>query len=299
MNYLLHLIIYFDIYVIVALSLNLVVGYAGILTLAHAAYFAVGGYAYALLTLILGWDFFVAAMAAALIAAMLSLALSLPSWRLRGDFFILGSLAVQVLIFSAVRNWASPNAPLGSWTNLTNGLFGIPGIPKPDIFGFSFTAVPSYALFATFIAAACGFLLWCLKSSPWGRLLLVMREDELAARGLGKNTRLLKVQVFAFSCAFAAIAGALYAGYVSYLDPSSASLDESILMLSMVLVGGLGNFRGPIVGAAVLIALPEILRLVAYSDAQAAQLRLLIYGLLLVLLVHFRPAGIAGNNRMD
>jgi len=126
-----------------------------------------------------------------------------------------------------------------------------------------------------------------------------MRDDELAVRGLGKNTRLLKVQAIAVSCGFAAVAGVLYAGYVSYLHPSAASLEESILMLAMVLVGGLGNFRGPIIGAAVLIGLPEILRFAELPDAQAAQLRLIIYGTLLVLFVHFRPAGLAGNYRMD
>lgn len=299
MNYVLHLLIYFDIYLIVALSLNLVVGYCGLLTMAHAGYYAVGGYTYALLSVTLGWGFFPAVLAAVLVAAVLSLAVSLPAWRLRGDFFVLGSLAVQVLIFSLLYNWSNPSAPLGSWSNLTNGPFGITGIPKPEFFGYRLATPASYAVFASLVALACGFLLWRLQASPWGRLLTVMREDELAARGLGKNTRLLKVQALAFACGFAAIAGALYAGYVNYLDPSSASLDESILMLSMVLVGGLGNFRGPILGAALLIALPELLRFADLPDAQAANLRLMIYGILLVLFMHFRPAGIAGVYRME
>ena len=299
MNYVLHLLIYFDIYLIVALSLNLVVGYCGLLTMAHAGYYAVGGYTYALLSVTLGWGFVPAVLAAVLVAAVLSLAVSLPAWRLRGDFFVLGSLAVQVLIFSLLYNWSNPSAPLGSWSNLTNGPFGITGIPKPEFFGYRLSTPASYAVFASLVALICGFLLWRLQASPWGRLLSVMREDELAARGLGKNTRLLKVQALAFSCGFAAIAGALYAGYVNYLDPSSASLDESILMLSMVLVGGLGNFRGPILGAALLIALPELLRFADLPDAQAANLRLMIYGILLVLFMHFRPAGIAGVYRME
>lgn len=299
MNYILHLLVYFNIYAVVALSLNLVVGYCGMLTLAHAGFYAVGGYAYALLTLQAGWGFLPAVAAGTALAAFLSLAVSLASWRLKGDFFVLASLAVQALIFSALYNWSSPGEPLGSWKNLTNGPFGITGIPRPDLFGWSPSTPAAFALFSTVVAALCGLILWRLQSSPWGRLLLVMRDDELAARGLGKNTRLAKVQALAIAAAFASVAGALYAAHVRYLDPSSATLNESILMLSMVIVGGLGNFRGPLVGAAILILLPEALRFLHLPDAQAANLRLLIYGLLLVMMMHFRPQGIAGTYRMQ
>jgi branched-chain amino acid transport system permease protein len=299
MNYLLHLLVYFNIYVVVAMSLNLVVGYCGLLTLAQAGFYAIGGYVYALLALNLGWGFGPAALAGAGVAALLSLFVSVSAWRLKGDFFVMVTLAAQALIYSLLYNWTSPGEPLGSLRNLTNGPFGITGIPRPTVFGWRVSDPASYAVFSTAIAAICLFLLWRLKTSPWARLLLSMREDELAARGLGKNTRLAKVQAFAISGAMAAIAGALYAGHVRYLDPSSASLDESILMLSMVLVGGLGNFRGPAVGAALLIALPEVLRFLNLPDAQAANLRLLIYGALLVLIVHFRPQGLAGTYRLQ
>ena len=299
MNYLIHLLIYFDIYVIVALSLNLIVGYCGMLSLAHAAFYAVGGYAYALLALTLGWGFLPAIAVAAIICALLSLAVSLPAWRLKGDFFVLASLAVQALIFSLIYNWSDPNAALGTWQNLTNGPFGIPGIPKAEIAGFKFARPTSFIWLATAVAAVCGFVVWRLKKSPWGRVLISMREDELAARSLGKNTRLLKVQAIAIASGLVAFAGALYAAHVSYLDPSSASLDESILMLSMVIVGGVGNFRGPIIGAFVLIALPELLRFTHLPDAIAANLRLGIYGLLLVLMMHFRPQGLGGEYRLN
>jgi branched-chain amino acid transport system permease protein len=286
MNYLIHLLIYFDIYVIVALSLNLVVGYCGMLTLVHAGFYAIGGYAYALLTLVMGWGFLPALFTAVLLAATLSLAVSLPAWRLKGDFFVLATLAVQALIFSLLYNWSDPNASLGTWNNLTNGPFGISGIPKPKILGFAVTDSPS-------------FFVWRLTSSPWGRVLVAMREDELAARNLGKNTRLLKVQALAIASGLVSVAGTLYAAYVGYLDPSSASLEESILMLSMVIVGGVGNFRGPVIGAIVLIAVPELLRFLDFPDALAANFRLAIYGLLLVLMMHFRPQGISGKYRLS
>lgn len=299
MNYLIHLLIYFDIYLIVALSLNLIVGYTGMLTLAHAGFYAIGGYAYALLSLKLGWGFLPAAVTGSLIAAMLSLIVSLPAWRLRGDFFVLATLAVQALTYSALYNWTSSDATLGSIRNLTNGPFGITGILRPTIFGWQVSTQFAYGIFATVTAGFCALIVWRLTSSPWGRLLQAVRDDELAAQGLGKNTRMIKLQVVAIGSGLAAIGGALYAGHVRYLDPSSASLDESILMLSMVIVGGLGNFRGPIVGAALLILLPEALRFVALPDAIAANMRLLIYGVLLIVMMQFRPQGIAGDYRME
>jgi len=299
MNYLLHLLVYFDIYLIVALSLNLVVGYTGQLTLAHAGYYAIGAYAYALLTMNCGWGFFPAAAFGMAVAAVLSLAVSLCALRLKGDFFVLSTLAVQALIFSALYNWHTTDAPIGSFRNLTNGSFGIVGISPPTILGYKLTTLPVIAAFATIIAGFAGWIVWRLSSSPWGRVLIAMRDDELAARGLGKNTRLLKIQAIAISSALVAIAGALYASHVRYIDPTSASLEESILMLSMVIVGGLGNFRGPLVGAAMLVGLPEALRFLELPDAQAANLRLLIYGLLLILLMRFRPQGIAGDYRLE
>lgn len=298
MNYVLHILIYFDIYAILALSLNLVVGYCGLLTMAHAAYFAVGGYAYALATLTLGWGFIPAAALAMSMSALLSLAISLPAWRFRGDFFVLISLAVQTFIFSLLYNWAEPNAQIGSWRNMTNGPFGLAGIPKPEILGFKFSSIGAFFSLATIALVGCALLFAIIKRSPWGRLLKCMRDDELALRGLGKNTRLAKLQALATACAFAGLAGALYAGYISYLDPSSGSLDESILMLCMVLVGGVGNFRGPLVGALVLLLVPESLRFLHMPDVIAGNVRLMIYGILIVVMMHVRPQGLAGEYRL-
>lgn len=298
MDYALHLLIYIAIYGIVALSLNLVVGYCGLLTLAHAGYYAIGAYTYAIVSLKFGWEFLPAVCVAALVSAILSLLVSLPAWRLRGDFFVLASLAAQTLIASILVNWFSDSAPFGTWSNLTNGPIGITEIPAPAVFGFKFRTTISMAVFTTAVAAICILVLWRLKHSPWGRLLISMRDDELAARSLGKNTRLAKVQAFAISSALVAVAGSLYAAYVHYIDPSSASLDNSILMLSMLIVGGLGNFIGPIAGAVVLVALPESLRFLALPDTQAANIRLMIYGIFLILFMHVRPQGIAGNYRL-
>ncbi|MBV9126370.1 MAG: branched-chain amino acid ABC transporter permease, partial [Planctomycetes bacterium] len=223
MNYLLHLVIYLSIYAIVALSLNIVVGYCGRLTLAHAGYYAVGSYAYALVALKLGWGFLPALALAVGLAAVLSLAVSLPTWRLKGDFFVMVSLAVQTLIFSVIYNWTSADDEPGTWKNLTNGPFGLAGVPSPAIIGIKFDTLSSMALLSLVLAGVCFLLGWALLHSPWGRVLQAMRDDELVARGLGKNVRLLKAEAFAVACGMAAVGGAIYASYVSYVDPSLAS----------------------------------------------------------------------------
>jgi branched-chain amino acid transport system permease protein len=299
MNYLLHLSIYLSMYGIVAMSLNLAIGYCGLLTLAHASYFAIGSYVYALITLKLGWDFLPAMLLGVLISAVLSLAISLPAGRFRGDFFVMVSLAVQTLLFSLFYNWTSTGAEPGTLQNLTNGPFGLSGIAKPKILGWQLQSIESMAGLALLLLAICAGICWLLVSSPWGRLLKVMRDDELAAKGLGKNTQLVKIQAFAISCGMAAVAGTIYAAYVSYIDPSTASLDESVLMVCMVLVGCVGNFRGPLVGALLLVLIPELLRFAAIPDAIAANLRLILYGVLLVVMMHVRPQGISGDYRID
>jgi branched-chain amino acid transport system permease protein len=287
MNYILHLLIYLDIYIIITMSLNLLIGYGGLFQLAHAAYYGIGAYTTALLMVGLGWGFVPAIICSIIVTGCLSLLVSIPAWRFRSDYFVMLSLAVQVTIYSLLYNW----------TGLTKGPFGITGIPKPTILGYKIDTLPNMFILYTVIAIICGVILYVLLRSPWGKALKAMRDDELAARGLGKNTRLFKLQAFLIACSMVALAGGLYATYVSYIDPTSFTLDESILMLSMVIVGGTGNFRGPIVGALILIAIPEILRFVHIPDAFAANIRLLIYGLLIVTMAHFRPQGLAGKYR--
>lgn len=299
MNYILHLLIYFNIYAIIAISLNMVVGYTNLLTLAHAGYYAIGCYTYALVTLKLNLGFLPALFIAFFVSSLMSLAISLPAWKFKGDFFVLVSLAVQVFLYSLLYNWVSSDAGIGTLKNLTNGPYGISGIPKPSILGIKFDSIGLIFILSTVILGICLLISWNLIKSPWGRLLKGIRDDELLARNIGKNVRLAKIQVIATACGMAAAAGTLYASYISYIDPSTAALDNSILFLCMVLVGGLGNFRGPIVGAAVMLLIPEILRFLSIPDTVAANVRLLLFGLLLVLIVRLRPQGIAGEYRIE
>ena len=299
MNYVLHLTIFFCMYVILSMSLNLVVGYLGRLNLAHAAYAAIGAYTYAIATVALNWTFIPSMVLAVSIAVIMSLALSLPSWRFRGDFFILITLVVGTLIHGAIQNWFTFGQKIGSWANMTNGPFGISGISKPDIWGIRLDTISGVCALSLILAGICAFIIFVLTQSPWGRLLKCLRDDELVLRGLGKNVRLIKLQAFAFSSGMAAVGGVIYATYISYLDPTIASLDESILLLCMLCVGGSGNFRGPVVGAMVLLLLPEVLRFTPIPQNISGNVRLLAYGLLLILIVHLRPEGIAGEYRIE
>ncbi len=299
MTYALHLLIYLSVYTMIALSLNLIVGYCGRFTLAHGAYFAAGAYTYALATIVLRWNTLLALLLAVFVGAVLSSGLSLAAPRMRDDFFVIESLAVQVLLFSMLYNWSSTEARLGTWRNMTNGPSGIGGIPSPRILGTTIESLGGISCIAIVVMGLSFLLVWLLVSSPWGRLLLAVRDDHVVVRGLGKNPFLIESEVFGIACAIAALAGAVYAIYVGYIDPSIGSLDQSILMLSMVVVGGAGNLMGPVVGAALLVLIPELLALLRIPGPLAANLRLALYGLLLVIMVHLRPQGVAGKYRVE
>ncbi len=168
------------------------------------------------------------------------------------------------------------------------------------ILGYEIASVPGVALLFTLIAGGFLLLIWRLLSSPWGRVLKAMRDDELATRSLGKDVRLLKVQALALACAMAAMAGGMYASYVSFIDPSSGSLSESILFLSMIIVGGRRQQFPRTAGRHTpAVADPEGLRFLALPDTLAVDLRLFLYGVLLIVLMHIRPQGIAGDFKLD
>lgn len=299
MDYVFHLLIIFSVYAVLAQSLNLVTGYLGYLSLAHSIFFAIGCYAYAITTRMYDWSFIGALILAISLGAAISLALSIPALRLRGDYFVLVSIAAQVLILSTLRNWGPSDAPLGSFQNLTNGAVGIRAIPPPAILGIQFDTNATISVLALGLLTTSSLLARRLGKSPWARALMALRDDELVARGLGKRAGLLKIQVFGISAGLASAAGVVYASYVRYVDPSTASLDRAVLILSMVIIGGLGNWYGPALGAAVLVALPEVLRIIAIPAYYASEVRVLAYGLLLLIIVHAVPTGVAGSYRVE
>lgn len=288
MSYILHLSVFFEIYVIVAVSLNLLIGYGGLIQLSHAAFFGVGAYTAAQLWMN-GVGFSPGLFGAGCVAGLMSLLVSLPSWRFKGDYFVICSLAVQVLLFSLFRNWVS----------LTGGSYGISEIRNyVTISGEKATESILFVIFAGVTLLAVGILALA-KASPFGRSLQAIRDDELAARSIGISVRRIKVEAFMLASVMVGVAGAMYGAYLGYIDPTSFSLEQSFLMFSMVVVGGTGNLRGPLVGAGTLIVIPELLRLLEVPDALAGNFRLLAYGLLLIGMMHWRPQGLAGKYKFD
>jgi len=285
MNYLLHILIMINLYVVLTLSLNIVVGYVGLLSLCHAAFYGAGAYITTLLMMNAGLGFVPAVIIAILGSIALSIIIGIPSLRLKGDYFVLATLGFQIIVFVILYNWVG----------LTRGPYGIPGIPQPKIFGWKVDTLLEFFIFSTMISIFCGFLIFLITYSPFGRTLKAIREDEVGAAALGKNVPKFKTRAFIIGAAFAAIPGALFATYFRYIDPTSFTLMESIFILSIIIIGGTGNLSGPILGSIILVLLPEVLRFLQIPDAIAANMRQIIYGLILVLLMRFRSQGLLGE----
>jgi branched-chain amino acid transport system permease protein len=277
------------IYTILGLSLNLVVGYGGMLSLCHAAFYGIGAYAYSLLLMKAEWPFLPAVGAAITITAIVAFLFGAVALRLRGDFFILATLGFQTIAFAVLYNW----------TDLTRGPYGIAGIPRPRFFGLQFESAWANFLLTAAVAVLVWWIMRRLTGQPFGRTLQAVRDDEVAAQSVGKDSIAFKRSAFAISGALAAVAGVLFSGYLSYIDPTCFTLDESVFVLCVVVIGGAGTLRGPVLGACILVLLPELLRFVGLPDAVAANLRQIIYGLLLILMMRFRPQGIAGRYAFD
>jgi len=289
MSYLLRILTMISIYSILALSLNLLVGYTGLLSLSHAAFYGIGAYVSTLLMMKVGLPFLPSLFLAIASASLLSFTISLPSLRLKGDYFVLASLGFQIIVFSILYNWV----------DLTGGPYGLPGIPLPSLFGIEVASSASYFVFSGLIAVICCGLLHLIGNSPFGRALRAIREDEMAASVLGKNILGFKVRAFVISAGFAAVAGALFAGYLRYIDPTSFTIMESIFILSIIIIGGTGNISGPITGTVLMVVLPEALRFLGLPDRIAPNMRQIIYGMLIILIMRYRPQGISGEYRFE
>jgi len=284
-DYLLHVLILISIYTTLSVSLNLISGYTGLLSVAHAALFGVGAYIAALLALHLHVGFLVGVVCAALGAGMIAIAVAAPSLRVHDDYFVLTTFAFQVIAFSVMNNWIG----------LTNGPMGLPGIPQPIVFGLLISSHVQFLVLTVVFAAIAVMLVNRLVRSPFGRVLKAIREDEVFAQSLGKNVTRYKLQVFVIGGALAAVAGALYAHYISFIEPTSFTLQESIFILAIVIVGGSGSIAGSVAGPVLLVALPEALRFLGMPSSIAANVRQILYGALLVVCMMFRPQGLFGE----
>ncbi len=289
MEYFLHILILINIYIIIAISLNLIAGYTGLLSLAHAAFYGIGAYAAALMWLYLGTGFWVNIWIGILFSAILGVIIAYPSLRIYDDYFAIATFGFQMIVFSIFNNWV----------DFTKGPMGIPGIPSPSIFGYSINTHMDFFLLSLFFVLITYWLVKRLVDSPFGLILKGVREDEIFTKAAGKNVTKYKIWVFVIGGALASIAGALYASYISYIDPTSFTINESIFMISIVIIGGMASLRGSVLGAVVLVILPEALRFIGLPNAVAANLRQIFYGALLVLFMMFRPRGFIGEYELS
>jgi len=275
--YHLHVMIMAGIFSILALSLNLLLGYTGLLSLGHAAFFGIGAYASALLTLRLGWPFPAGFLAAAVLAGAAGYAIGRLALRLRGAYFVLVSIS-----FAGVISLVSVN-----WIELTNGPLGLPGVPAAELAGFSFRSKIA-AYYLVLVVAGLSFAV-ChrLVGSRIGRALVAIRENEALAGAVGIDTTRYLVLATVISAAMAGVAGSLYAHYTRFVSPEVFLFSYTVTMVIMVVAGGKGTLAGPIAGAVIFTALPEILR-----AATTWQWQMLAYGVVIVLTVFFLPKGI-------
>ena len=284
MTYLLHILILIGIYIILTTSLNLLAGYTGILSIAHAAFYGVGAYAAALMALRFHTPFLLNLILAIAASAFLGAFVGIPSLRIKDDYFIIATFAFQVIVFSVLNNWVG----------FTGGPMGLPGIPQPVII-LKIASHGPFLLLTSVLAILCFYLCRRIVRSPFGRVLRAIREDEVFTQSAGKDVAAFKVKIFMVSAGMTAVAGALYAAYISYIDPTSFTVMESIFIISIVIIGGAGNLWGSVLGAFVLISLPELLRFVGLPNSVAANIRQMLYGGLLVAFMLWRPRGFIGE----
>jgi len=281
-SYYLHIAVLSLLHVLLALGLNLIAGYAGQLSLAQAAFFGIGAYASALLMLNLHWSFWLAAPAGALLAGLVAVAIGLPTLRLKGPYFVISTMGFGEIVRLIFLNWESV-------TRGPNGLTGIPA-PEPISLGFvtlSFESrMESYYLIL-FVLFGVLILYYNLVHSRIGRALRAIRNDYIAAQVMGIHVAFYRILAFGTGAMIAGLTGALYASYIRFISPDTFTSGESINILIMMVIGGMGTIIGPIIGAVFVTYLLETMRVFA-------EYRLVIYGLLMFIVILYMPQGIAG-----
>jgi branched-chain amino acid transport system permease protein len=286
MNYLLHILIMINIYIILTLGLNLLVGYSNLLSIAHAAFYGIGAYLSVLALVRLNLTLIPAVLLAVAGTALLAYVIGKISIRLKGDYFVLVTLGFQMIVYAILYNWV----------NVTRGPYGIPGIPSPRLLGiFEIKGIIGFLVLSCIFVGIIVFIYYRIIHSPFGRILKGIRDDEVGVSSLGRDVAAYKTLAFVIGSAVAAVSGFLFASYVSYIDPTSFTLDESIFIVTAVLIGGAGTIKGSIAGAVFVQVLPEMLRFLGMPDSIAANMRQVIYGSLLVAFMIFRPKGLWGD----
>jgi branched-chain amino acid transport system permease protein len=274
-SYQLQIAVMVGIFALLALSLNLLSGYAGMISLGHAGFFLIGSYVSAILATRYGVSFGVSLVGAVAVTALSGLLLAVPAMKLSGHF-----LAVITIAFGLILHLLAINLEF-----ITNGVSGISGIARPRFGSWVMSSDLSYYFMVLGFVATVALLMAAYVRSGYGRALRALRDDELAAGCMGVNITVAKIHVFVISAGIAGLAGCLYAHYVRYINPESFTIDISIRILIMVVVGGIGSIWGSIIGAFVVYVLPEALRIL--NDYYY-----LVFGFVVILLMMVLPGGI-------
>jgi len=273
--YYLRILIFIGIYVILALSLNLINGYTGLFSIGHAAFYGIGAYSSALLTLRWGIPFVIALPLSGMIAGFFGFLIGKPTLRLSGIFLTLATLGFNIIFVLLMINLDS----------LTRGPLGIAGIPTPQLLSHRFSQQADYYYLVFFLVLFTLGSIYRIIHSRFGRALLSIREEETAAEAVGVDTVHYKIAIFTLSTFYAGIAGSFFAHYLRFIAPDSFTFWESFTLLAMLAMGGQGNLVGPIAGASLLIAIPEIFRFLT-------DYRMIFYGLILIFMMLFRREGL-------
>jgi len=276
-EYVLRIAVLAGIYVILTASLNITNGYTGLFSFGHAAFYGIGAYTAAILATRFGAPVWATLPLAGVVAGLFGAAIALPTLRLTGIFLALVTIGFQEIAYLVTLNWVG----------LTRGPMGIPGIPPPRVLGIELTGNRGYYYLILGLDALVLFLIARIATSRLGRAFVAIREDELAAASIGVPIFRLKVLAFIIATGFAGLAGAFFAHHARFVSADSFRLDETFLILTMLIVGGMGSWIGPIIGAVFLVILPEASRFLA-------EYRGVVYGLILIAVILFRPEGIAG-----
>ena len=286
--YLANLLILVCIYAIVALGLNLAIGRTGLLNLGHVAFFCIGAYASALLAL-LGFPFLVCFLVSALIAMTLGYILGLLTSNLKKEYFTIASFAFFLVVYTAVLNWR----------DLTRGPLGIPGIPSPRIGFIEFDDSFQFLLLALMVLLISAIFIRRLVHSRYGLVMASVRDNNLTSEILGKDVFKVKTQVLMVSAFFAGLGGSLYAHYISFIDPYTFGFSQMILLLTIVILGGMTSLRGTIIATILLLLLPEPLRFIDFPLNLIGPARTIIYSVVLLAIIFYKPQGLFGETEFD
>lgn len=288
--YIQNIVVLFSINAILALTLNFIMGYAGIFSLAHAIFFGVGAYTAAFVALNFSDSLLVCMAAAMGLSALLSVALALPALRVRGEYFVAASLGLQMIGVTIFSEWKS----------VTGGLGGMVGIPPPKLFGYTISSTVEFLALTLVVLLGVLVVTALLVHGSFGRSLMAIRDSESASQAYGKHVNAVKTLSVAVSAGLAALGGVLYAFYMSFVNVEVFTLDMSILLMAMVIIGGTGTLFGPIVGAAIVMALPAALTYLPFiPSSELGTIQQIIYGSAMVLLMMYRPGGLVGGRSKE